>query len=63
MNNTIQSTTTVSSEIKNELTNTASVNHPALKRLQEKLAQSVHPGIGNNGITSYDRTHHRHNRS
>ena len=38
------------------------LNHPALNRLQAKLVSSPESGV-EACITSYDRMHHRHNRS
>lgn len=38
----------------------APVNHPALRRLRTKLVSKGETEIA---ITSYDRMHHRHNRS
>ena len=38
------------------------VSHPALNRIQARLASSAELGIETR-ITSYDRMHHRHNRS
>lgn len=38
------------------------ISHPALNRVQARLVSSAELGIETR-ITSYDRMHHRHNRS
>lgn len=43
------------------LTNT-NLSHPALNRVQSQLGALTESGIESR-ITSYDRMHHRHNRS
>jgi hypothetical protein len=44
------------------LLGSATFEHPALSRIQVKLGDSMQSGIESR-ITSYDRMHHRHNRS